>query len=55
LAISDDRDEGVGAAEAETLAAEAQRAATRQRANDPYAALRFRDLAGTSTLARIPR
>jgi MFS family permease len=56
LAISDDRGEGAGPAEAETLAAEARRAATRQRANDPYAALRFRDfryLMASASLATL--
>ena len=59
MAITDDRSEGVGPAEAETLANEAQRAASdpaRQRANDPYAALRFRDfryLIASSSLATL--
>jgi MFS family permease len=56
LAITDDRGEGAGPAEAETLANEAQRAASRQRANDPYAALRFRDfryLMASSSLATL--
>ncbi|MGH2503288.1 MAG: MFS transporter, partial [Ktedonobacterales bacterium] len=56
MAFSDDRGEGAGPAEAETLAAEARRAATRQRTNDPYAALRFRDfryLMASASLATL--